>query len=135
MSRRHPYRPEVVDQQIEYTQYHHQQDRAPLCLKPHHNHHTRHQPKQTDQYPRKPPVPTPYETHKQQDQQNPASKLDILFSVFLCGQGQACRSELLADPAVAENHEETAHYAEVAEEEVEVENEAIPKSLSYDDAD
>lgn len=59
--------------------------------------------------------------------------MNIFLAILLRGQRQTGRRELLAHPAVAQDHKETAHDAEVAEEEVEVEDEAVAEGLGDDD--
>lgn len=60
--------------------------------------------------------------------------MDILLTIALIRQWKTCGGELLADPAVGENHEETAHDGKIAQEEVEVEDEAVAEGLGDDDA-
>lgn len=127
--------PEVIHQQVKDAQNHHQHNRTPLGLESHHYHHTRHKPKQTNHHPPKPPLPCKHKPHKQKNQQHPSRKLKIHLSILLIHLRQSGRREFRTHPAVAKNHKEPAHDAEVAQEEVEVENEAVAESLGDDNAD
>ena len=129
------HRPEIVHQNIEHTQNHDQNDRTPLRLKPHHNHHTRHRPKRNHDQPPRAPIPGKHKAHKQKNQQHAPRELEVHLAVLLVDLRQAGGGELLAHPAVGEDHEQAAHDAEVAQEEVEVEDEAVAEGLGDDDGD
>ncbi|KAL9033979.1 MAG: hypothetical protein Q9214_007255, partial [Letrouitia sp. 1 TL-2023] len=60
---------------------------------------------------------------------DPPRELEVHLSIFFIELRQSGRSELLADPAVGQNHQEAAHNTEVAEEEVEVEDQTIAECL------
>ena len=129
------YRPPVVDQNIEYTQNHHKDNGTPLRLKAHRDHHTRHQPNANHNDPPKTPGPGKHESTDQEYQQHASSKLEVHLAILLVDLRQAGGGELLAHPAVRQDHEQSAHDAEVAEEEVEVEDQAVAERLRDDDAD
>lgn len=129
------YGPEVVDQQVEHTEDDHQHDRTELCLEPNHNHHAGHKSKQAHNHPPDPPLPCENEPDEQEYQQHPARELEVHFTILLIHLWQPSWCEPLADPAVRQHHQKPAHDAEIAEEEVEVEDEAVPEGLGDDYAE
>lgn len=128
------YRPEVVDQNVEDTEQHHKHDRTPLGLETDNHHDTSDEAGHTDDDAPHGPLSREDESDKEEDQEHATSELDIHLAVLLIQLGQTGGHELLAHPRVGENHEKTANHAEVAQEEVEVEDESVSKALSDDDA-
>ncbi len=112
------YRPEIVDQDIEDAQDDHQHHRTPFRLEPHYYHDTSNEPEYTDHHPPNAPLAWEDKPDKEKDQQHPPGKLDIHFAIFLIHWREARGCKLLANPWVAENHEEATHNTKVAEEEV-----------------
>lgn len=129
------YRPEVVDQDVENTQDHDENDSAPLRLEPDCNHHTRHSAYGDHGNPSRCPVTREHESDEQEDQQHTPGQLEIHLPILLIQLRQARRGELLAYPRVGEDHQQAAHDREVAEEEVQIENETVAERLGYDDGD
>ena len=128
------YRPPVIHQNIEDTQDHDQDNRTPLGLEAHRNHHTRHQPNANHDHPSETPIPGKHKPDEKENQQHSPSKLEIHLAILFVDLWQAGGRELLPHPAVGEDHEQAAHDAEVAQEEVEVEDEAVAEGLGHDDA-
>ena len=129
------YRPEVVDEDVENTQNHDQNNRTPLRLEPHHDHHARHQTHNNHEDPPHAPVASKHEPDEQEDQEDASCKLEVHLAIFLVDLGQTCWREPLPHPAVGEHHQQPAHDGEVAQEEVEVEDQAVAERLGDDDAD
>lgn len=129
------HRPEIVHQEIEYTEDDHEHHGAELGLEPHHHHHTGHEAEQADNDPAEPPVPGKDESNEQKDQQHPSRELEVHLAVLLIHLRQPGGRELLPHPAVGQHHQETTHDAEVAEEEIQVEDETVAESLGDDDAE
>ena len=126
------YRPEVVDQHIEHTQQNHQENSTPLSLEAHNNHNASTQTEQADNDTPQAPLAREDESDKEEDQQHTTSKLDVHLAVLLVQLGQTSRDELLANPRVGQNHKQTTDNTQVAEEEVEIENETVSETLRDD---
>lgn len=126
--------PEVVHKQVEDAQNDDQHDGAPLCLESYHNHDASNQTKDADGYPPEAPVTSKDEANKEENKQDSTRELEIHFTVLLVNLRQTGGCELLAHPAVGQDHEQSAHDGEVAQEEVEVEDEPVAKSLHNDNA-
>lgn len=133
----HPptYSPEVVDQDIENAQNDNQQSGAKLGLEAHHNHDTSQQSEQADNDSPDTPVTAEHEANEQEDQQHSAGKLEVHLAILLLELRETGKGLRLAHPRVRQNHQQTAHDRQVAQEEVEVEDEAVAERLGDDDAD
>ena len=99
------HRPEIIDQQVEDAQNHHQDHRTPLGLEPDDHHDTRHKAKQTHNHPAHAPVSRKHESDEQEDQEHAPCKLEIHFAVFFIELRQSGRSKLFANPRVAQDHQ------------------------------
>lgn len=128
------YRPEVVDKDVEDAQNGDENDGAPLGLEANDNHNASNKTDQDDRNATNAPLASENEANEQEDEQNTASELEVHLAILLVELGKTGGSELFADPAVGKDHEQTAHDAKVAQEEVEVEDEAVAKGLGDDDA-
>lgn len=126
------YRPEVVNQNVENTQQNDQDNSTPLSLEANNDHHASDKTKQTNNYTPEAPRASEDESDEEKDEQDAPGELHIHLTVLLVKLGQTGRNELLANPGVGDNHEQTADDTQVAEEEVQVENEAISETLSDD---
>jgi len=129
------YRPKVVDKHIENAQNDHQQRGAKLGLEPDHNHDAGQQAQQTNDDPPDRPVPTEHEPDEQEDEQDAAGQLEVHLTVFFLELRQAGEGLGLAHPRVREDHKQTSHDGEVAEEEVEVEDKTVAEGLGDHHAD
>lgn len=129
------YRPEVVNQNVEYTQQDHQQNSAPLGLESHNDHDTRHKPEQANNHAPQAPLTGKHEADKKEDQEHPTGKLDVHLAVFLIKLGQAGGHELLAHPRVRQHHEQASDDTQIAEEEVKIEDETVTEALGDDHAE
>ena len=123
------YRPEVIHNHVENTQDQHQHHSAELSLEAHHHHHTRNKPQAGNHDPAYTPVTGEDEADEEEYQEDTASELEIHLAVLLVDGGKTGGSEPLSDPAVGQHHQETAHDAKVAEEEVEIEDETVAEGL------
>lgn len=74
-------------------------------------------------------------SNEEENQQHTTSKLDVHLAVLFIQLGQSGWDELLADPRVGENHEQTADDAEIAQEEVEIKDETITETLCDDNSE
>lgn len=129
------YSPEVVDKDVEHAQNGDENDGAPLGLEANDNHDASNETDQDDGNATNAPLASEDEANEQEDEQNTASELEVHLAILLIELRKTGRSELFADPAVRKDHEQTAHDTEVAQEEVEVEDEAVAEGLGDDDAD
>ena len=96
------------------------------------NHNASHKSQQTSNNPPETPVTTEHESDKKEDKQHTSSKLEVHLLVLFIELRQTSRRELLANPRITQNHEQTAHDGQVAQEEVEIEDESIANSLQND---
>lgn len=124
------YSPEVVDQQVEDTENDDQHDGAELRLETNHYHHARHKAQQCDNDPPNAPLPAENKANEQEDEEDTSGKLEIHLAVFLVKRRQTSKGLGLADPGVGEHHEKATHDGEVAQEEIEVEDETVANCLS-----
>ena len=80
------------------------------------------------------PLAAEHEANEEEDEQDTACKLEVHLSVLLVELGQASKSLGLTDPGVRKHHQKTADNRKIAEEEVEVEDEAVSKGLGHNNA-
>lgn len=121
--------PPVVDVEVEDAENQHQHDRRELGLEANNNHNAGNEAEQASHNSPETPVPAENKADKEEDEQNASSKLEIHLLVLLVKRGEASRGELLANPGIGEDHHETAHNREVAEEEVQVEDQTVSDAL------
>lgn len=128
------YSPEVVHQHVEDAQDDNQQSRTPLRLEANNNHDTRDQADDGDEDPPDGPLSTEHEAHEQEDEEHATRELEVHLAILLLQLGQAGKRLRLLHPGVGEHHQEAAHDGQVAQEEVEVEDQAVAERLRDDDA-
>jgi hypothetical protein len=126
--------PEVVDVEVEDAQDKHQHDSRELGLEANDNHDTSDQSEQASNNSPEAPVATEDKANEKEDEQDTAGKLEVHLLVLLIEGWQASRSELLADPGVGEHHKQTSHDGEIAQKEVEVEDQTVADALQHHDA-
>lgn len=129
------YSPEVVDQDVEDAENNHEQRRAPLGLEAHHDHNACEKANDRDDHSADGPSSTENKAHEEEYEQDTTSELEVHLAVLLLELGQAGEDLGLAHPRIRQHHEETAHDGQVAQEEVDVEDEAVPKGLGDHDTD
>ena len=127
--------PEVVDEDVENAQNQDEQNGAELGFESDNNHDTSDQPDEDDQHAPEAPVARKDESNEEEDKQHATCELDVHLTVLFVHLGKAGWRKPLANPRVRQNHEETTQDGQVAEEEVEVENQAVSESLSDDDTE
>lgn len=127
------YSPEVVDEHIEDAKDDDQQRGAPLRLEAHHDHDACKKADDRDNDSANGPRSTENKAHKEEDKQHATGELEVHLAVLLLKLGQAGKDLGLAHPGIGQNHEETTHNGQVAQEEVHVENETVSKGLGDDD--
>jgi hypothetical protein len=126
--------PEVVDQKVEDAEDDDEHDGAELCLETNDDHDAGHESKQANADPPEAPVAAEDEADEEEDEQDTASELEVHLAVLLVEGRETSRGELLADPRVGKHHQETAHDGQVAQEEVEVEDQPVSETLEHHDA-
>ena len=126
--------PEVVDVEVEDAENKHQHNRGELGLESNNNHDTSNESEQTGNNSPKTPFTTENEPDEKEDEQDTARKLEVHLLVLLVESGEASGGELLANPGVGEDHKQSSHYRQVAQKEVEVENQAVSDALQNHDA-
>lgn len=127
------YRPEVVNQEIEYAEDHDEHYGAELGLEPDNNHDARDKAEHADRNSPDAPVSSENKSDEEEDEQDSPGKLEVHFAVLFVNLGQARGCEPFADPGVGENHKKAAHDRQIAEEEVQVEDEAVAEALKNND--
>lgn len=127
--------PEVVDEQVEDAQNDNKHYSAPLGLESDNDHDTSHGTKKNDNQSPEAPLACEDEANKEENEQDAAGKLKVHLTVLFVELGEAGWGELLAHPAVGENHQQASHDRQITQEEVEVEDEAVAEGLSDDDAE
>ena len=129
------YRPEVVDKDVENAQDGDEDDGAPLGLETNNDHHAGNETDHDDRHATNAPLAGEDEANEQENEQHATGELEVHLAVLLVELGQAGGRELFADPAVGQDHEQAAHDTQVAQEEVEVEDQAVAERLGDNDAD
>ena len=127
--------PPIVHNQIEDAEDHDQKHSAHLRLESNGDHHASHEAENADNDSPNAPLAREDETQEQEDEQYSPSELHIHLAVLLVNLRQTCWRELLAHPRVGEHHKETANHGEIAKEEVQIEDQAIPESLCDHDTE
>jgi hypothetical protein len=93
-----PYRPEVIDQQIENAQDDHKHNCTELGLETNHNHHTGDESEKGNDHSPDAPLATENEANEEEYQENSASKLKVLLPVLLVDFRQTSECLGLPDP-------------------------------------
>ena len=131
----HTYSPEVVDERVEDAEDDDEQGGAELGLEADNDHDAGDEADEADNDAPDGPLAAEDEADKEEDEQDAAGELEVHLAVLLLELGQAGKGLGLAHPRVRQHHEQTAHDGQVAQEEVEVEDEAVAERLGDDDAD
>ena len=126
------YGPEIVHNQIENTQNDNEKSRAELGLESNNYHDTGTGAQDGDSNTPDGPLAAENKADEQEDEQHTSGQLEVHLAVLLIELGQASESLSLAHPRVRQDHEQTANDGQVAEEEVQVEDEAVAKGLGHD---
>lgn len=129
------YRPEVVDKDVEDAQDGDENNGTPLGLETHNDHHAGDESNHDDRHATNAPLAGKDEANEQENEQNTAGELEVHLAVLLVELRQTCGRELFADPAVGQDHEQATHDTQIAQEEVEVEDQAVAERLRDNDAD
>ena len=127
------YRPEVVDKHVEDTEEHDQDDGTELGLETDDDHDTSHKPNQADQHSPEAPFTCKDEADEEEDQKHSSSELNVHLLVLFINRGQSSKYSGLLDKAISEHHEQATNDGQVAEEEVQIENEAVSECLNNHD--
>lgn len=125
--------PKVVDKDVEDAEDDDEQGGAELGLEANHNHDTGASAEERDDDAPQRPLSAKDEADEEKDEQHAASKLKVHLAVLFVDLGQAGKGLGLAHPRVGEHHEQAADDGQVAEEEVEVKDEAVTQRLGDDD--
>jgi hypothetical protein len=126
--------PPVVDVEVEDAENENQHDGRELGLETNDNHDASDQSEKASYDSPETPVSAEDESNEEEDEEDTASELEVLLLVLLVKRRKTCRSELLADPRVRENHEQPSHDGQIAKEEVEVKDQAVSDTLKNDNA-
>lgn len=128
-------RPEVVDHDVEHAKDNDKHDGAPLGLESDNHHDASNKSKQANSDPPEAPVATENEANEQENEEDTTRELEVHPLVLLIELGKTGGGELLAHPGIRQDHQKSTHNRQVAEEEIEVEDESVANSLKNDDTD
>lgn len=126
--------PEVVDQQVEDAQNDNEQSGAVLGLESNDNHDAGDAAKRRDNDAPERPLATEDKSDEEEDQKDTASQLEVHLAILLVDLGKTCKDLSLANPRIRQDHDQATDDRQVSEEEVEIEDETVAKSLSDDNA-
>lgn len=126
--------PEVVDQDVEDAEDNNQEGGAVLGLETDNDHDASASSQEANHNTPDGPLAAEDEADEEEDQENTTSQLEVHLPVLLINLGETGKGLGLADPGIGQNHEKTADDGQVSEEEVEVEDQAVSKSLGDNDA-
>lgn len=121
--------PEVVDQKVEDAENNDKHDGAELGLETHDDHDAGNESKQANADPPEAPVTAENEADEEENEQDTTSELEVHLTVLLVESRETRRGELLADPRVGKHHQEASHDGQVAQEEVQVEDQTVSETL------
>lgn len=129
--------PPVVDEEVEDAQHDDEEDGGKLGLVPYSDHDAGGEADDRDEHPREAELAVEDESDEEEDEENAASELEVLlaFLVVDVERGDAGEEDLFGGERVGEDHQQAADDREVAEKEVEVEDESIAEALSEDDGE
>ncbi len=127
------YSPEVVDKEVEDAENDHEKSGAELGLETDDNHDAGASTQDADNDAPDGPAAAEDEAEEQENQQDTASQLEVHLPVLLVQRGETGKRLGLANPRVGQDHNQAADDGQVAEEEVEVEDETVAESLGDDD--
>lgn len=127
------YSPEVVDKEVKDGEDDDKESGAKLGLEADDDHDAGAGAEEGDEDAPDGPGAGEDEADKQENQEDAAGELKVHFAVLFVEGGQAGKGLVLADPRIGEDHDEAADDGEVAEEEVEVKDEAVAEGLGDDD--
>ena len=124
--------PEIIYEHVEDAENEDQHYGAEFGLEAHDHHDARYETEHADGNPANGPLSREDEANEEEDQKDSTGELEVHLAVFLVNLRKTGRCKLLADPAIGKDHQETAHDGKIAQEEVEVEDQAIAKGLRND---
>lgn len=126
------YSPEVVDKEVEDAENNDEESGAELGLEADDDHDAGASTQDADDDAPDGPGTAEDEADKQENQEDATSELEVHLAVLLVDLGQTGKGLGLTDPRVGEDHDEATNDGQVAEEEVEVEDEAVSEGLGDD---
>jgi len=124
--------PPVVNEHVEDTQNHHEEDGGPLGFEADGDHPAGSETEKGDNHSCDAPCALDAESEEQEDEEDTASEQEIFFAVGFTDRRETSEEFPSRDHRFTEDHDKSADDAQVAEEEIEVENEAISKALNDD---
>lgn len=125
--------PEVVDQKVEDAENDDEHDGAELGLETNDDHDAGDKSEQADADPPEVPVAAENEADEEEDEQDATGELEVHLAVLLVELRETSRGELLAHPRIRKHHQQSAHNGQVAQEEVQIEDESVAEALEDDD--
>lgn len=126
--------PEVVDQDVEDAQDEDEQDGAQLGLEANDDHDAGNEAENADGDAPEAPLARRDETDKEEDQQDAARQLEVHLAILLIELRKTGGGEPLAHPRIRQDHEEPSNDRQVAQEEVQVEDQSVAQRLRHDHA-
>jgi len=122
--------PPVVGEHIEDAQNDNEEDSRPFGFETNSDHAAGGETKERNEHPCNAPCTLDDESEEQEDQEDTAGKQEVFLAVIFTDRRKPSEELLSRDHRFAENHDESTDDAQVAEEEVEVEDEAVSKTLN-----
>jgi len=127
--------PPVVGKYVEDAQNHNEEDGGPLGFEANSNHTAGGKTEYGDKYPGNAPCTLKDEPEEQEDEENTAGEQEIFLAISFADRWESSKQLLSCDHRFAEDHNESANDAQIAEEKVEIEDEAVSKALDDDHAE
>lgn len=128
-------RPPVVDDDVKEREDNNERPTGPLGLEPNSNHRTGAEAEHAHYRASDAPCPLEDKAEEEEDEEDATGKQEVLPAVVLAERGQTGKACVARDHAFREDHEETTDDREIAQEEVEVEDETVAEALSNHDTD
>jgi len=124
--------PPVVNKHVEHAQNHHEEDGGPLGFEADGYHPAGTETEKGDDHSCDAPCALDAEPEEQEDEEDTASEQEIFFAISFTDRREASKELPSRDHRFTENHDESTDDAQITEEEIEVEDEAITEALDDD---
>lgn len=128
------YRPEIVDKQVKDAQNDNEKSSAELGFEAYSNHNRCASAENGDNNTPNGPLAARHEADKQEDEKDTPGELEVHLAILLVDLGETGKRLGLAHPGIGQNHEQSANNGQIAQEKVQVEDEAVADALGNDDA-
>lgn len=126
--------PPVVNEYVEDGEEDDQESSRPFRLESKDNHDTSRQTNEGKCETNKRPLSLESNSNEKEDEKYTSGQLEVFPPVVITQARQSCKVVLALNHGFRKDHEKSANDGEVAQEEIDVKDETISKSLKYNDS-